>query len=301
MAAVTEFANMGVAAVVGEYHSVVARAAAIRADILEVPYLCSSAVLDALTPHTTNWVARLAPPQSRGWSIYAQHLLDSRRDRIAVATQPSVYWASGVRVLRDHVVRRGGTVVEFDADSWTPAELCDSLVEHDMTALLLLVGFPEPAASIVTAVRNDQRLDGVLLGTPAGQAEFSSWAEEVGDPGAGYPFLRYLPERLGALGERVRRDLSRRLGEAPSFVAFEGWDSIAVLAHMLRTHGIDRAVLAQSWPHVRVEGTRGLIRFGRAPGITIWQWTQAPIQVVERDAARPEEFRSLAASEPCDD
>jgi transposase InsO family protein len=40
-----------VAALAGEYHSVVARAAAARAAALGVPFLCSSAVLDALTEH----------------------------------------------------------------------------------------------------------------------------------------------------------------------------------------------------------------------------------------------------------
>jgi ABC-type branched-subunit amino acid transport system substrate-binding protein len=59
--AVEEFARLGVAALAGEYHSVVARAAAARADGLGLPFLCSSAVLDALTEEPTHWVARLAP------------------------------------------------------------------------------------------------------------------------------------------------------------------------------------------------------------------------------------------------
>ena len=66
-AAVDELARLGVAALAGEYHSVVARAAAARADALGLPFLCSSAVVDALTEQPTEWVARLAPPQSRGW------------------------------------------------------------------------------------------------------------------------------------------------------------------------------------------------------------------------------------------
>jgi hypothetical protein len=65
----------------------------------------------------------------------------------------------------------------------------------------------------------------------------------------------------------------------------------------LRTHGTDRATLAQSWPHVEVAGTRGLIRFDRTPGITIWQWAHSPIQVAERDPAHPEGFRSLTAAD----
>lgn len=97
-AAVDEFARSGVAAVAGEYHSLVARAAAARADALGLPFLCSSAVLDALTDRPSDWVARLAPPQSRGWGVYAGFLLAAGHRRVAVAAAPGVYWASGLRM-----------------------------------------------------------------------------------------------------------------------------------------------------------------------------------------------------------
>ncbi|MFC1408759.1 ABC transporter substrate-binding protein [Streptacidiphilus sp. N1-12] len=292
-AAVEELAGLGVAALAGEYHSVVARAAAARADALGLPFLCSSAVLDALTEEPTGWVARLAPAQSHGWQTYAGFLLGSGHSRIAVAAEPSVYWASGARILRNHLAPRGGTVIELDARALTPAALCDQLVGSGATALLLLVGFPEPAASIVTSVRRDQRLAEILIGAPAGQPEFAEWSALLGDDGAGIPFLRYLPERLGPLGLRVGTALHERLGEAPSFVAFEGYDTVAVLADALRSHGTDRARLAASWPQVAVEGTRGRIRFSRTPGIGVWQWAWPPTQVVDRDPAAPDRFRVL--------
>ncbi|MCO1659342.1 ABC transporter substrate-binding protein [Pseudonocardia humida] len=294
-AAVDELAGMGVAALAGEYHSVVARAAATRADALGLPFLCSSAVLDALTEEPTEWVARLAPAQSHGWRIYADFLLGAGHRRIAVAAETSVYWASGTRILRDHLTARGGTVRELDARALTPAAVCDELVDGRATALLLLVGYPEPAASIVRAVRRDPRLAEVVIGAPAGQPEFSEWAALLGGDGAAIPFLRYLPEHLGPLGERVGTALRERLGRPPSFVAFEGYDTVAVLADALRAHGADRARLARSWPHVDVEGTRGRIRFSRAPGIGVRQWTWAPVQVVERDPGEPERFRILHA------
>ncbi|NUP16478.1 MAG: amino acid ABC transporter substrate-binding protein [Streptomyces sp.] len=292
-AAVDELARLGVAAVAGEYHSVVARAAATRADALGLPFLCSSAVLDALTEQPTRWVARLSPPQSRGWQTYADYLLGAGHSRIAVATQPSVYWASGVRILRDHLAAHGGTVTELDTR--TPAALCDELVDRRATALLLLVGHPEPAVPIVRSVRRDRRLAQVMIGAPAGQPEFAEWATLLGADGAGIPFLRYLPERLGPLGARVETALRERLGEAPSFVAFEGYDTVAVLAEVLRSHGTDRARAAESWPHVAVEGTRGQVEFSRTPGISVWQWARAPIQVVDRDPAEPDRFRILHA------
>ena len=295
-AAVDELASLGVAALAGEYHSVVARAAAARADALGLPFLCSSAVLDALTEEPTKWVARLAPAQSHGWQVYADFLLSAGNSRIAVAVDQSVYWASGARILRDYFAPRAGTVVELDMRSLALTAVCDELVDNRATALLLLVGYPEPAVSIARSVRHDQRLAGIMIGAPAGQPEFAEFATLLGDDGAAIPFLRYLPERLSPLGARVETALRQRLAEAPSFVAFEGYDTIAVLAEMLRTHGVDRERIAKSWPRVAVEGTRGLIQFTRSPGISVWQWAWAPIQVVDRDPAEPDRFRILHAS-----
>lgn len=290
-----ELAALGVPAVVGEYHSVVARAAAGRADALGLPFLCSSAVLDALTEQPTQWVARLAPPQSRGWRVYADFLLGAGHSRIAVAAQPSVYWASGTSILRDHLAPRGGTVIELDMSVLTPGAVCDALVDHGATALLLLVGHPEPAVPIVRSVRRDPRLAEIQIGAPAGQPEFAAWAASLGDDGAAIPFLRYLPERLSPLGARVETLLRERLGEAPSFVAFEGYDTVAVLAEALRSQGADRARIAACWPRVAVEGTRGRIQFSRTPDISVWQWDRAPIQVVDRDPEQSGRFRILHA------
>ncbi|MEV1025878.1 ABC transporter substrate-binding protein [Streptomyces sp. NPDC050264] len=293
VAAVDELARLGVAALAGEYHSVVARAAAGRADALGLPYLCSSAVLDTLTDRPTDWVARLSPPQSRGWRVYADFLLGAGHRRIAVATQPSVYWAGGTRILRDHLAPRGGTVMELDMSALTPTAVCDELARHGATALLLLVGHPQPAVPIVESVRRDQRLTEVMIGAPAGQPEFAEWKTSLGEGGAAVPFLRYLPERLGPLGARVGSALRERLAQTPSFVAFEGYDTVAVLAEVLRSHGTDRARIAEAWPRVAVQGTRGRIQFSRTPGISVWQWAGPSIQVVDRDPADPERFRVL--------
>lgn len=296
-AAVDELAGLGVAALAGGYHSVVARAAAARAEVLGLPFLCSSAVLDGLTEEPAACVARLAPAQSHGWRIYADFLIAAGHRHIAVAAQPSVYWASGTRILRDSLAPHGGTVLALDMATVTPAALCDELAGHHATALLLLVGYPEPFISIVTSVRRDQRLTGIMLGAPAGQPEFSAAATLLGSDCAAIPFLRYRPERLGALGSRVETVLRARLGETPSFVGFEGYDTVAVLADLLRAcgDGADRTRIAETWPRVAVEGTRGTIKFSRTPGISVWQWMWPPVQVVDRDPAAPERFRILHA------
>jgi len=294
-AAVDELAGLGVAALAGEYHSVVARAVAARADALGLPFLCSSAVLDALTEQPTDWVARLAPAQSRGWRLYADFLVRAGQSRIVVAAEPSVYWASGARILRDYLTPLGVDVIELDLRTVSAAGVCDELAASGATALLLLAGYPEPAVSIVRAVRRDPRLAHILIGAPAGQPEFAGWVGALGADGAAIPFLRYRPERLGPLGARVETALRERLAEAPSFVAFEGYDTGLVLAHVLGSAGHDRAQVSESWQRVSVEGSRGQIRFSRAPGISVWQWAWAPIQVVDRDPANPDRFRVLHA------
>jgi hypothetical protein len=274
----------------------VARSAAARADALGVPFLCSSAVIDTLAEEPTRWVARVAPAQSHGWQIYAEFLLGAGHSRVAVATEPSVYWASGTRILREHLDQHGGTVIELDMRGLDPTAVSDELVNHGAPALLLLVGHPEPAVSIVQSVRRNPRLGHVMIGAPAGQPEFAEWAALLGEDGDAIPFLRYLPERLSPFGQRVDTALRDRLGAAPSFVAFEGYDTVVVLAEILRSQGVDRATVADAWPRVAVEGTRGLIQFSRPAGINVWQWTWPPIQVVARDPAELGRFQVLHAT-----
>ncbi|MFJ4093948.1 ABC transporter substrate-binding protein [Kitasatospora sp. NPDC089913] len=293
VAAVDELAGLGVAALAGEYHSVVARAAAARAEALGLPFLCSSAVLDALTEEPSELVARIAPAQSHGWRVYADFLLGAGHRRIAVAADPSIYWASGTGILRERVTARGGTLVEFDLPAFTPEGLCEELAADGATVLLLLAGHPDPVVPVVRAVRRDDRLAGVLIGAPAGQPELADWATMLGEDGVGVPFLRYLPDQLGPRGARVGAALRERLGEDPSFVAFEGYDTVTVLAEALRPHGAEPAGSAGAWPSVEVEGTRGPVRFSRTPGIGVWQWAWAPVQVADRDPAQPGRFRVL--------
>lgn len=289
-AAVDDLDRLGVAALAGEYHSVVARAVAAKAAALRLPFLCASAVLDALVDAPTDFVARIAPPQSRGWRVYADFLAAAGHARIAVAAQPSLYWASGTRILARHLEARGGSLVALP--TLEPAGVRDALTASGATALLILAGHPEPALSIAAAVRADARLAHVLVGAPAGQPEFAEWARPAT---AGIPFLRYLPERLPPLGTRVAAALQGRLGAMPSFVAFEGYDTIVVLAALLRRHGPDRARISAGFADVAAEGTRGTVRFAKTAETGIWQWNEAPVAVADRDPADPGRLRRLHA------
>lgn len=291
LAAIDEFEQQGALAVVGEYHSIVARVAAGRCETLGLPFLCSSAVLDELTEQPSEWVARIAPAQSHGWRIYGDYLTGAGHTKIAAIVQPSPYWAAGLRILHKHLTPRGGAIVEFDVQTLPPRALCDALVETRATALLLLTAFPEPAVSIVKAVRQDPRLRGVVIGAPAGQPEFAEWQAALGEAGTGVPFLRYLPNALTSRGIQVGAALSDRLACQPSFIAFEGFDTISVLAELVSIDGATRAGIRSAFPHVCVDGTRGRIHFSRLSRVSIWQWAWPPVQVVDRDPAEGTAFR----------
>lgn len=294
VAAVREFVARDVVAVVGEYHSVVAHVAAGAAVRAGLPFVCSSAVLDAVVEAPTDLVARVAPAQSYCWSVYADYLISARHRHVALVIESNRYWSAGARLLQTFLPERGGRVTEFDYASLDGASLTDALVAAgDVDALLLLVGYPDPAVSLVKAVRADPRLAGVRIGDPAGRAESPQWWALLGEDGADVPFLRYLPARLGPLGTRAAADLTAVLGQSPSFVAFEGYDSVQVVAEALRVGGSDREGITKALTSVQVEGTRGTMSFARGSGADL-QWTWPPVQVAaRRDPHRPEDISVL--------
>src|SRR5262245_15507873 len=283
VAIVDELHEDGVAAIAGEYHSVVARAIAARATQLGLAFVCSSAVLDSLTDEARRWVARLAPARSHCWRAYAEFLVRVGYRRVALITQPDRYWSTGAGILRAVLGEAGVGVMSVDASATDAADAAAQLAEiGGIAAAVLLVAYPEPAASLVRAFRASGALADMAIGDPAGRAEFSGWSQILGVDGLGVSFLRYLPGRLDQAGETIERRLTEVLGETPSFVAFEAYDAISVVVAALRAAGRERPALAASFGELTVAGTRGQIRFTRVPGVSVWQWAWPPIQVAAR-------------------
>lgn len=291
-AAVDRFARAGVLAIVGEYHSVAARAAASRAHQLRIPYVCSSAVLDELIEEPTDFVGRLSPPQSRGWRLFAEYLISSGHLRVAVALVESIYWEAGFQILRTNLEAAGGQIVRINVSDVSLTELGDRLAADEASALILLVGAPEPAAAIVQSIRQDHRFSELLIGAPAGQPELAELHDILGGAGTEIPFLRYLPERLSEEGLRITQLLCKELEELPSFVALEGYDSAKVVAELLRLRN-KGVPMNDVWPRISVSGSRGLIKFASLPGMKVWQWDDAPVQIAHRDPKEPEAIRVL--------
>ena len=295
LSALRELDAEGVVAVVGEFHSAVARPLAELARRLGLPFVCSSATLDNLTSVPTAWVARLAAPQSHGWRVYADYLLAAGHRRVALAITPDEYWSSGATVLEARCREEGASCTRIDATGLSGRSVADRLAAIDgVRALLLLVPYPEPLAGMVRTVRSDGRLDHLLIGDPAGRAEFREWSQLLGRHGFGVPYLRYLPTSLSEFGATVTSRLAQSLGDAPSFVALEGYDTIMVLGACLQLAGDDREGLRRALRRVEVQGTRGLLQFRHASDIPILQWVWPPVEVAAHtDAARPDRVTVL--------
>ena len=283
--------SAGACALVGEFHSVVTETLAEQADRTGIPFLASSATLDAITARRSPYVFRLAPPQSYGWTVYADFLLARGFRHVIEIIREDVYWNGGAAVLRQRLEPAGVRVsrVAVGADEPAPviAERIEALTSSPHPAIaLLLVGYPEPLGEIVRELARRDLMDGGLeLGDPAGRAIFPDWWDTVGEHGAGVPYLSYeLPGRLTPTGRHVAKAFRERHGRDPSFVALEGYDTIAVLARALeRAPHLDAESICAALRTVEAPATRGVVRFAVEPeGVVHQQWAWPPVCVAAR-------------------
>ncbi len=266
----------GVQALAGEYHSVVARSVSHMAHELELPYLCSSAVLDKLIDMPSDWVARLSPPQSIGWSKYADYLSNQGHTDVATLYSDSLYWTQGMKILEARLAEQGGSLTAFEYSDSAFVELHRFLLNGRASSVLLLLAHPSPIVSVLRSLRSESSLQHLLIGTPAGQSELKLWHDQLGALGNEVPFLQYLPQLLSPLGQTVTENMSMEGRTSPPFVYLEGYDSALVIADLLsRPRG------SKPWASVSVDGTRGNISFDFDPNCNIWQWQKAPVRVAE--------------------
>jgi ABC-type branched-subunit amino acid transport system substrate-binding protein len=287
----------GACALVGEFHSVVANALAEKADRMAIPFLCSSATLDAITARRSPYVFRLAPPQSRGWKIYADFLLARGFRQVIEIIREDIYWTSGAEVIRRRLEPTGVRVTRVPVNSGDSAlaiaeRTCAFAGAESRSIALLLVGYPQPLEAIVRALADRGLLTGALaLGDPAGRAIFPDWWATAGEHGATASFLSYqLPGRLTQKGWQAAAAFYERQGREPSFVALEGYDTIAVLAHALeRTPDLSAESICAALRAVAAPGARGVVRFAVEPeGAVHHQWAWPPVCVAARgDPGRP--------------
>lgn len=297
MAAVERLLGESVHALAGEFHSVVADAIVESVQRSGLPFVCASATLDDITARRLDFVFRLAPPQSYGWAVYADFLASQGFRHVVALQEDNLYWNNGSRAIEARLRKLGVRFTRLsvapglaDARSWirqVQAKQSDSPVPD---ILLLLMAYPEPLRAVVRETHNHGLVPpACFLGDPAGRTVFPDWWEIAGTDAIQVPFLSYTrPDRPTGNGKRISMDFKKQYGREPTFVAFEGYDSVLVLARAFEDAGTTEPPnVCEALRHMELEGTRGTIKFStEREGVVHQQWKWPPVCVVAYGHAR---------------
>jgi len=297
VAAVEKLLGEQVHAFAGEFHSVVADAVVEPVQRSGLPFVCASATLDNITERRLGFVFRLAPPQSYGWAVYADFLASEGFRHVIALQEDNLYWNNGSRAMEARLRKLGVRFTRLsvvpglaDATSWirqVQAKQSDSPVPD---ILLLLMGYPEPLRSVVSEAHNAGLVPPTcFLGDPAGRTVFPDWWEIAGTDAIQVPFLSYArPARPTSNGKRISMEFNTQYGREPTFVAFEGYDSVLVLARAFEDAGTtEPSDVCDALRRMELEGTRGTIKFStEREGVVHQQWKWPPVCVVAYSHAR---------------
>jgi ABC-type branched-subunit amino acid transport system substrate-binding protein len=291
IAAVERLLEKQVHAFAGEFHSVVADAIVKPIQDSGYPFVCASATLDNITTRRLSCVFRLAPPQSYGWRVYADFLAAEGFRHVVGLQEDNLYWNNGSAIiearLNEHGVRFTRLLMTpgvVNTESWMQQvkALLSTCPAPDI--LLLMVAYPDPLRSVVGEVHANDLVPHVcFLGDPAGRTVFPDWWEIASTKTTQVPFLSYLGQGgLTDKGKHMAVDFEKQYEREPTFVAFEGYDAILVLAHAFATTGTtEPEKVLNALRHVEVRGTRGTISFTTEPvGVVHQQWKWPPVSVV---------------------
>lgn len=296
VAAVERLFEKSAHALAGEFHSVVANAIVEQVERRGLPFVCASATLDDITTRRLGFVFRLAPPQSYGWTIYADCLASQGFRHVVALQEDSPYWNNGSRAIEIRLRHLGVRFTRLsvrpelaDAASWIRQVKARQSESPVPDILLLLMAFPEPLRSVVGEAHNHGAVPpACFLGDPAGRAVFPDWWEIAGTGATKVPFLSYArPNRPTANGRRISMDFKKQYGREPTFVALEGFDTVLVLARAFEdAKTTEPASVRDALRRIELEGSRGTIRFSTEhEGVVHQQWKWPPVCVVAHSQA----------------
>jgi ABC-type branched-subunit amino acid transport system substrate-binding protein len=291
LAAVEKLLGGGVHVFIGEFHSIVADAIVESIQRSSLPFLCASATMDSVTARRLSAVFRLAPPQSYGWFVYADCLVSHGFQHVVALQEDNPYWNRGARVIEARLHNLGirFTRLPVTAGS-TDVAACIRQVQRMRSEhpapdiLLMLVAYPEPFVSLAREARkHGLRPPACFLGDPAGRVAYQDRWGGADTDAMPVPFLSYMrSDHPTEEGRRISKQFKGRFGREPTFVAYEGYDSVLVFARACDDAGtVDPEAVCNSLRKISVLGTRGTIQFSTEPeGVVHQQWKWPPVCVV---------------------
>jgi ABC-type branched-subunit amino acid transport system substrate-binding protein len=275
----------------GEFHSVVADAIVESIQRSSFPFLCASATMDSVTARRLSVVFRLAPPQSYGWSVYADYLASHGFKHVVALQEDNPYWNGGSRIIETRLHNLGVRFTRLPLTGGsTDVVACIRQVQGMRSEhlapdiLLMLVAYPEPFVSLAREASEHGLIPpACFLGDPAGRVACQDRRGVIGTDAMPVPFLSYIrSEHPTEEGQRISKEFKGRFGREPTFVAYEGYDSVLVLARACANAGtVDPGAVCNSLRKISVLGTRGTIQFSTEPdGVVHQQWKWPPVCVV---------------------
>lgn len=278
-------------AVVGEFHSSVAKAEIEVANRLKVPLIIAEAWADVITARQYKYVFRIAPANSLFYSKIADWIQAAGFKNVVMITENSDYGIGVERVVREQLKTAGINITSITAErtiqDFTPQLLRFKLATPRPDLLFgIFTGAGEllmvkQAHEIGFAPTKETAM--FAVGTDALHKEF--W-EITGQSGqyiltktGYYPGIKFTEKT-----EPFIKSFKKKYNREPTFAAMESYEAVYLVADAIQRAGsTDPDALVAALEKTRFTGLRGVISFSldREPAYMYHQWPGTPSFVIQ--------------------
>ncbi|MCP4118817.1 MAG: ABC transporter substrate-binding protein [Desulfobacteraceae bacterium] len=278
-------------AVVGEFHSSVAKAEIEVANRLKIPLIIAEAWADVITAKQYRYVFRIAPANSLFYSKIADWIQAAGFKNVVMITENSDYGIGVERVIREALKTAGIKITSITAErtiqDFTPQLLRFKLAKPRPDLLFgIFTGAGEllmvkQAHEIGFAPTKETAM--FAVGTDALHKEF--W--EITGPSGKYILTKtgYYPgikftEKTDPFIKRFKTKFNRE----PTFAAMEAYEAVYLVADAIQRAGsTDADAIVSALETTRYTGLRGVISFSmdREPAYMYHQWPGTPSFVIQ--------------------
>ena len=280
-----------VVAVVGEFHSSVAKAEIEVANRLKVPLIIAEAWADVITARQYKYVFRIAPANSLFYAKVADWIRYAGFKNVVMITENSDYGIGVERVVGERLKQAGIRYTSVTAER-TLQDFTPQLLKFKTTTPRpdLLFGIFTGAGELLM-VRQAHEIGFAptretamfAVGTDALHQEF--W-EVTGEAGkytltktGYYPGIRFTEKT-----EPFIRHFKGRFDREPTFAAMEAYEGIWLVADAIqRAKSSDADAIVTALEQTEWTGIRGKMRFSldREPAYMYHQWPGTPSFVIQ--------------------
>jgi branched-chain amino acid transport system substrate-binding protein len=278
-------------AVVGEFHSSVAKAEIEVANRLKVPLIIAEAWADVITAKQYKYVFRIAPANSLFYSKIADWIKAAGFKKIVMITENSDYGIGVERVIREQLKAADIKITSITAER-TIQDFTPQLLRFKMSKPRpdLLFGIFTGAGELLMVKQAHEiglaptkETAMFAVGTDALHKEF--W-EITGQSGqytltktGYYPGIKFTEKT-----EPFIRRFKKKFNREPTFAAMEAYEAVSLVADAIKRAGsTDPDAMVTALEKTRFTGLRGVIRFSldREPRYMYHQWPDTPSFVIQ--------------------